>query len=168
MTCIARPQQPIPLPRLGGAPIAKPAAGLALAIALSAMLAGCGGAATTARPQSAGSVVQPTPHIPPQRPAQRPISPDFRGARVMDLPGLEGVIGADANGLTRQFGAARLDVREGDVRKLQFSGTACVLDVYLYPPAQNAEPRATYVDARRASDGLDVDRAACVAALRQR
>lgn len=86
----------------------------------------------------------------------------------MDIPGLEGVIGSDAGALTRQFGTARLDVKEGDVRKLQFSGTACVLDIYLYPPSPNAEPRATYVDARRASDGLDVDRAACVAALRQR
>jgi hypothetical protein len=41
-----------------------------------------------------------------------------------------------------------------------------VLDVYLYPLTQGAEPTATYVDARRASDGLDVDRARCVAALR--
>jgi hypothetical protein len=30
-----------------------------------------------------------------------------------------------------------------------------------------AEPVATYVDARRPSDGLDVDRAACVAALQR-
>jgi hypothetical protein len=41
-----------------------------------------------------------------------------------------------------------------------------VLDVYLYPPSPGATPSATYVDARRPSDGLDVDRAACVRALR--
>lgn len=140
---------------------------LAVALAVPALLSACGGSATTARPQSASSVAAPQ-RIPPQTQPQRPITPDWRSARVMDIPGLEGVIGADAGTLTRQFGPARLDVKEGDVRKLQFSGGACVLDIYLYPPSQNAEPRATYVDARRASDGLDVDRAACVAALRKR
>lgn len=85
----------------------------------------------------------------------------------MNVPGLEGVIGANAGALVRQFGQARLDVWEGDARKLQFSGRACVLDVYLYPITEGAEPQATYVDARRASDGQDVETAACVAALRQ-
>lgn len=84
------------------------------------------------------------------------------------MPGLEGVIGANVNELTRQFGTPRLDVWEGDARKLQFSGTACVLDIYLYPSAGGREPQATYVDARRASDGIDVDRAACVSALKKR
>ena len=64
--------------------------------------------------------------------------------------------------------AARLDVVEGDARKLQFSGEPCVLDIYLYPMRKGGEPAATYVDARRSSDGLDVDRASCIAALRQR
>lgn len=86
----------------------------------------------------------------------------------MAAPGLEGVIGANALQLVAQFGPARLDLREGDARKLQFAGEPCVLDVYLYPSAQAREARATYVDARRASDGLEVDRAACVAALRGR
>jgi hypothetical protein len=43
-----------------------------------------------------------------------------------------------------------------------------VLDIYLYPPGKGAEPLATYADARRASDGQDVDRASCIAALRGR
>ena len=81
--------------------------------------------------------------------------------------GLEGVIGADSAGLQRQFGVPRLDVWEGDARKLQFGSEACVLDVYLYPPANGGKPTATYVDARRSSDGLDVDRAACVRALKK-
>ena len=34
-------------------------------------------------------------------------------------------------------------------------------------PRSRGEPSATYVDARRASDGLDVDRAACVQALKR-
>jgi len=40
--------------------------------------------------------------------------------------------------------------------------------VYLYPTTASREPLASYVDARRASDGQDVDRAACVAALKGR
>ena len=88
-------------------------------------------------------------------------------ARPLALPGLEGVIGADRDSLLRSFGAPRLDAFEGDARKLQFSGSACVLDVYLYPPAAGAPPRATYVEARRATDAREVDRAACVAALRR-
>ena len=85
----------------------------------------------------------------------------------MNLPGLEAVIGENGTALIRLFGQPRLDVIEGDARKLQFTGTPCILDVYLYPASSGAEPRATYVDARR-SDGRDVDRAACVAALRRR
>ena len=105
--------------------------------------------------------------VPPTRPTAPPAT-GFRTARVMTMPGLEGVIGVDSATLQRMFGRPRLDVWEGDARKLQFSGEACVLDVYLYPLRPGGEPTATYVDARRASDGIDVDRAACVAALRDR
>lgn len=120
---------------------------------------------------------EPLPPVPAQRSIPSSSSPQFtadsgyggfRPARVMRLPGLEKVIGADVSRLQQLFGSARLDVREGDVRKLQWVGTPCVLDVYLYPPQPGAEPTASYVDARRASDGLDVDRASCVAALSRR
>jgi hypothetical protein len=87
---------------------------------------------------------------------------------VLSAPGLEGVIGGRAGDLARLFGTPRLDVQEGDAHKLQFVGPACVLDVYLYPAAPGAEARATYVDARRSTDARDVDRAACVAALRRK
>uniref|UniRef100_UPI003084323B hypothetical protein n=1 Tax=Parerythrobacter lutipelagi TaxID=1964208 RepID=UPI003084323B len=83
----------------------------------------------------------------------------------MNLRGVDGLIGATAPRIVQQFGPPRLDVYEGDVRKLQFTGEACVLDIYLYPTSPGAEPTATYVDARRASDGLDVDRVACIRAL---
>lgn len=129
-------------------------------LTLCALLQACGaGPRPTPAPPS---VQRPSAHRPPAAPQPRP------EARVMQLPGLEGVIGADAAALLRQFGPPRLDLFEGDVRKLQFSGPACVLDIYLYPPEGGGEPRATHVDARRASDGQDVDRAACIAALRQR
>ncbi|WWA48622.1 hypothetical protein V5F89_03315 [Pelagerythrobacter marensis] len=138
-----------------------------VAFALLPLLGACATvpAPSTSAPDPARpDATRPAP--PPTRP--QPPSSAFRPPRVMDLPGLEGVIGADVEALQRAFGTARLDVWEGDARKLQFTGDACVLDVYLYPLRPGAQPTATYVDARRASDGLDVDRAACVAALRRR
>jgi hypothetical protein len=104
-----------------------------------------------------------------QPPAVRqPFTGAPREPRIHMMPGLEGVIGATAGELVRQFGNARLDVWEGDARKLQFAGTPCVLDIYLYPTSQSREPIATYVDARRSSDAVAVDRAACVRALKGR
>ena len=119
-------------------------------IALSFLLAGCGeGTTTSARGKL--DAIKPVPH--------RPSGPRIEA-------GLESVIGADRGGLERQFGAPRLDVREGDALKLQWSGGACILDVYLYPSARGGEPSATYADARR-GDGRDVDKASCVTALKQ-
>jgi len=139
---------------------------------LAALLSGCGGSGAA----PVKSVSTPIAHsrpparlthpVPPTRPvAPRPVLPR---PQVQVLPGLEGVIGVTGSDLERQFGPARLDVLEGDARKLQFASSACVLDVFLYPAAAGREPQATYVDARRPSDGRDVDRAACVAALRKR
>lgn len=80
--------------------------------------------------------------------------------------GLERVIGQDAAGLTKLFGTPDADVREGAARKLQFQGSFCVLDAYLYPK-NGGEPRVTYLDARE-PDGSAIDRASCVAALTRR
>lgn len=130
-----------------------------IALALVPTLAACAASTATQLP---APTTQPRPRtVAPVRIA--PPQP-----RVQVAPGLEGVIGASRDALIRQFGSPRLDVWEGDARKLQFSASACVLDIYLYPPAQGREPEATYVDARRASDGQDVDRASCVAALKKR
>ena len=140
-----------------------------LAAVLVPLVAAC--AATPRAGAPAANVPPPVARpdvIPPTDPGPPPATVGaFRPPRVMNVPGLEGVIGQTESALQSQFGAARLNVVEGDVRKLQFTGEACVLDVYLYPLTQGAQPTATYVDARRASDGLDVDRAACVAALRR-
>jgi hypothetical protein len=78
--------------------------------------------------------------------------------------GLEGVIGSTVRVLVAQFGSPALDLREGSARKLQFSGPACVLDAYLYPARDGAEPVVTHVDARL-PDGREMDRSSCVAAL---
>ena len=143
------------------------------ALLLSACSGGAGG------PPARGTRPPPTrPATKPTKPVKRPVtvtSPVRRPAppvtppqaRIQSLPGVEGVIGAGVAQLTREFGKPRLDVWEGDARKLQFSGTPCVLDIYLYPPAAGREPQATYVEARRPSDGRDVDRAACIAGLRK-
>jgi len=130
------------------------------ALSVTALLSACGGGGP-ARPGTA-----PLPPVSSVKPA--PVPPPRPGVQVLRAPGMEGVIGANANALLRSFGDPRLDMREGDVRKLQFSGGACVLDIYLYPPANGGEEVATHVDARRGSDGQDVDRAACVNALRKR
>ena len=92
----------------------------------------------------------------------------FRRAPVQSAQGLAGVIGAGAEALTRRFGKARIDLKEGDARKLQFLGAACVLDIYLYPESTGAQPVATHVEARRRSDGGDVDRADCIREVERR
>nr|WP_232332754.1 hypothetical protein [Novosphingobium aquimarinum] len=129
--------------------------------ALVPLLAAC--VATTAPGPST-----PGGSVPVRQPVRPPVQQALREPVFRMEPGLEGVVGVDAGSLTRLFGPPRLDVIEGDARKLQFTGTACLLDVYLYPSSRSREPLATYVDARRASDGRNVDKAACVAALKQR
>ena len=134
--------------------------------ALSACDASSGGG--TVRSASSAAIAKPPVRRGPMRPSavRQPIVQPPPKPQVLALPGLEGVIGSTAPQLTREFGQPRLDVLEGDARKLQYSGNACVLDIFLYPSAPGREPQATYVDARRSSDGADVDRVACVSALR--
>ena len=132
---------------------------------IALLVAGCAATPPPAKPAPASAKPALATPVPTRvRPSRKP---PF-SAKPQVVPGVEGVIGNDAAGLIRQFGAPRLDIVEGDARKLQFSGTACVLDAYLYPPVEGKEPLATYIDARRPSDGQDVDRAACIAALRAR
>ncbi len=87
---------------------------------------------------------------------------------VMAPQGLGGVIGAPAAALTTRFGTPRLDVPEGDVRKLQFAASGCVLDIYLYPLSPGAEPTAAHVTARQQQGGAQADAGACIRALERR
>jgi hypothetical protein len=121
------------------------ATGRLAALGLVALAAGC------ASSQAADPVNRRVASALPPAPRYNPV-------------GLEGVIGRTAGFLESGFGRPALDVREGPGRKLQFSGAACVLDLYLYPPKGGGEPIVTWVDARR-PDGTDFDRASCVAAL---
>ena len=137
--CVGAPKE---LPSTGNAPVATNPTGTS----------------TASRP-STGRVPAGIPPAPPP--------PSFANPTVMNLPGLVGVIGETAGQLRRTFGEPRLDVMEGDARKMQFTGQACVLDVYLYPLRPGATPTATHLEARRASDGFEVDRVACANALKR-
>jgi len=146
--------------------MSAPCRALLIACAVVPWLSACTGS-SGGPVKSAGAAVtaaQPGRLAATRRPQRRATPPT---AVVQRIPGLETVIGATSAQLTGQFGSPRLDLWEGDARKLQFSGEACVLDVYLYPSEQDREPQATFVDARRA-DGSDTDKLACATALRKR
>src|SRR4051812_22031230 len=86
-------------------------------------------AVPSARPPARAPAPQSRPHrtaVPPTKPAAPP-KPAFRAPAIQQLPGLESVIDKDAAALLRAFGSPRLDVHEGDMRKLQFAGEPCVL-----------------------------------------
>lgn len=88
--------------------------------------------------------------------------------QVMAPAGLEGVIGSPATALTGRFGTPRLDVAEGDARKLQFTGATCVLDIYLYSIAATAAPTATHVEARLRQGGAALDAGTCIREIESR
>ncbi|MCL9998982.1 MAG: hypothetical protein NBV68_06345 [Erythrobacter sp.] len=135
-----------------------------LTAALLAMaLAGCAGGASPARKPSAAA---PRPGFRPAAPAT-PRSTIVVVPEVMAPAGLAGVIGSPAAALTSRFGSPRIDLAEGDARKLQFAGTTCVLDIYLYPVAA-AEPTATHVAARLRQGGAPADPGDCLREVEQR
>jgi hypothetical protein len=71
--------------------------------------------------------------------------------------------GLGAQELVGHFGKPALQIREGSSVKLQFRGSRCVLDAYLYP-SRDGQMRVTYIDTR-APSGADMDQAACILAL---
>ena len=96
-------------------------------------------------------------------PAPAPVrSGVVRVPQVMQPQGLEGVIGMGAAALAQRFGAPRIDLTEGDARKLQFAGPNCVLDIYLYPSRIGVDPTAAHVDARLRQGGAAVDGGVCI------
>ena len=95
------------------------------------------------------------------------IAPIAEKPADMHEAGLQRVVGKTAAQLIALFGPADLDGREGQARKMQFVGPACVLDTYLIADKAGSEPAVTYVDARLPS-GDDIDRASCIAALSRR
>lgn len=133
-----------------------------LTAALLAMaLAGCAGGASPRKPAA------PRPGFRPAAPAT-PRSTIVVVPEVMAPAGLSGVIGSPAATLTARFGSPRIDLAEGDARKLQFAGQTCVLDIYLYPVAAAAEPTATHVEARFRQGGAPAEPGACIREVEQR
>lgn len=135
------------------------------------LLAGCVAVPQTGgqpqRPTTGPSQTMPPAALPPVKPPP-PAVAGFRAPQILHESGLEEVIEQPAERLIRRFGQPRLDVKEGDMRKLQFAGQACVLDVFLYPLREGAAPVATHVEARRGQDGQAVNRASCANALARR
>jgi hypothetical protein len=123
-----------------------------IAAMFAVLLAGCAGGGGTPASASRGAV----------RPAPPPRSSIVVVPAVMGAAGLGGVIGARADALTRRFGSPRIDLAEGDARKLQFAGSSCVIDIYLYPLSASAEPTATHVEARLRQGGAPADPVACI------
>ena len=132
----------------------RPLFALALAVVLPACASTGGGGGTATAPGYTPTVRPPAP--------MTARDPEFDKS-----PGLEGVVGATQAQLVGQFGNPRLNAVEGDARKLQFTGEACVLDIFLYPTSRSPQPIATWVEARRASDGRSVDKGSCVRALKR-
>lgn len=119
----------------------------------------------------AGCVAGQGPPPSPARPALAAVAPRSRIVvvpEVMPAQGLAGVIGSPATALIRRFGAPRLDLAEGDARRLQFAGRGCVLDIFLYPLAIGAPLTATHVEARLRRGGAVTDPGACIREIEKR
>jgi hypothetical protein len=76
------------------------------------------------------------------------------------------LVGLSPQELVGRFGRPALQIREGSSLKLQFRGTRCVMDAYLYPSGSSGALKVTHIDTRLPSGG-DIDQAACVFSLRQ-
>jgi len=121
---------------------------LILALAVSACASG-GASKPPILTQRAPAVAQPAPG-------------SFRGPPMPSTGQLGAIIGLQASALIERFGKARIDLSEGDARKLQFTGSTCVLDIFLYPASAGAEPVASHVESRLRRDGSATDRQNCI------
>jgi hypothetical protein len=101
---------------------------------------------------------RPAPTPLPSKPAT-PSTPTQHDHRTVN--------GMTAGELMQHFGKPRLQIVEGEGTKLQFAGSNCVLDVYLYPPPGGGAPRATLIEARNFQGG-DVNPQGCAAAIEGR
>ena len=123
-------------------------AAVILALSVSACASGSG-----------NKVPTPVPRAPTVAP---PAPGSFRGPPMPEVGGRAGIMGANAAALTQRFGEARIDLTEGDARKLQFRGSTCVLDIFLYPVSAGAQPVATHIEARLRKDGSSTDEVSCI------
>ncbi|MFL0355113.1 hypothetical protein ACI5KX_01435 [Erythrobacter sp. GH1-10] len=118
-----------------------------------------------------GSKLILVPTTPSARTAPAPVTPVREAVRTPELSrerGTESIVGQRASALLARFGKPRIDLVEGDARKLQYGGASCVLDIYLYPLQAGGEPVATHVEARLRKGGAGVDKARCLAEISRR
>lgn len=94
-------------------------------------------------------------------------SAEFRAPPIMRGADSNGIIGQSAAALMSEFGMARIDLTEGDARKLQFVSATCVLDIFLYPLEAGREPVATHIETRLRRGGMRTERASCVAEVKE-
>jgi hypothetical protein len=104
------------------------------------LLAGC-----ATRPETPPPVVQ--------QPV--PVTPAPRVPTVLN--------GLTAHEVVQHLGRPALQIQEGNSLKLQFRGSYCVLDAYLYP-STGGQLRVTHIDTRTPA-GNNVAQAACISAL---
>lgn len=106
--------------------------------------------------------------LPPVRPASHVPVPAAAPAAITVPPSITAIKGETAPKLIAQFGTPAMDLSEGRARKLQFAGPICILDAYLYPPANGrGDQVVTHLDTRQ-RDGAPIDQASCIAALTKR
>jgi hypothetical protein len=101
------------------------------------------------------------------RPSPTPVPPAPAASTAPRQFDHRTINGMTAGELIIHFGKPRLQIVEGEGTKLQFAGSNCVLDVYLYPPPGGGTPRATLIEARNAQ-GSDVSAQSCAATLEKR
>lgn len=128
----------------------------AIIAAAALVLSGCAGGGSVGGPAASASSARSAP-------TGAVASGAFRAPQVMRERALDSIIGQHASALSRRFGQARIDLVEGDARKLQYVSDACVLDIYFYPLEANGDPVATHVEARARQGGTQADRANCIA-----
>ncbi len=119
------------------------------------------------RAQENQAQTKPKPQAKPQaKPAAKPQTRTPPAEAPRSMSELDRVMGKDARALVQLFGQPVQDVLEGAARKLQFASSDCILDIYLYAPAEGKEPVVSFVTAR-VSDGRDAERNSCISALRR-
>lgn len=101
---------------------------------------------------------RPAPQSTPATTGVAPPAVDSSGHRTLN--------GMTAAQLIAHFGRPRIEIREGDGTKIQFAGSSCVLDAYLYP-GQGGVARVSHIEARNLQ-GDNFDTQACVYALERR
>jgi hypothetical protein len=95
----------------------------------------------------------------PPPPVEKPTVP----VAVPTKPERGELIGLSSNELVARLGTPRIQVREGDGTRLQFTSAACVLDAYLYP-GSGGVPRVSHVEART-RDGRGATQESCLATI---